>query len=61
MQTISVFQNEEVQIITYAFLTKDTHEYFPPRSKAIDPSGISLPVVPKKKIDVFQHLGYDIV
>lgn len=49
MQTISLLQNEEVQIITYAFLKKDTHEFFPPRSEAIDPSGISLAVVPKKK------------
>lgn len=49
MQTISLLQNEEVQIITYAFLTKDTHEFFPPRSQAIDPSGISLAVVSKKK------------
>ncbi|RMC12800.1 hypothetical protein DUI87_10325 [Hirundo rustica rustica] len=32
-------ENEEVQIITYAFLMKDTHEFFPPRSEAIDPSG----------------------
>ncbi|TRZ17573.1 hypothetical protein HGM15179_009518 [Zosterops borbonicus] len=47
---ISVIQdNEEMQIITYAFLKKDTHEFFPPRSEAIDPSGISLAVVPKKK------------
>lgn len=49
MQTISLLQNEEVQIITYAFLTKDTHEFFSPCSEAIDPSGISLAVVPKKK------------
>lgn len=59
MQTISLMQNEQVQIITYAFLTKDAHEFFPPRREAIDPSSISLAVVPKKKKNyVFQHLGY---
>lgn len=45
-----------MQIITYAFLTKEAHEFFPPRSEAIDPSGTSLAVVLKKKMDVFQHL-----
>lgn len=29
MQTISLFQNEQVQMITYAFLTKEAHEFFP--------------------------------
>lgn len=48
MQTISLFQSEQVQIITYAFLTKEAHEFFPPRSKAVDPSGMSPAVVLKK-------------
>lgn len=35
MQTIFLFQNEQVQIITYAFLTKEAHEFFPPRREAV--------------------------
>jgi len=49
MQTISLFWNEQVQIITYAFLTKEAHEFFPPRSKTVYPSGPSPVVVLKNK------------
>lgn len=56
MQTFFLFQNEQVQIVTYAFLTKEAHEFFPPRKEAVYPSGMSPAVVLKRKINVFQCL-----
>ncbi|CAM9888156.1 unnamed protein product, partial [Bubo scandiacus] len=50
--------NEQVQIITYAFLTKEADEFFPPRSKAVNPSGIRVGVSkPPEHYLLFQKIN----